>query len=74
LGIIIGGTIGILVTLLGFQFDYRLSLLLLVPLIIDGMSQVSGKRESTSLIRFLTGFLFGVGLQSIVGIILMLLR
>jgi uncharacterized membrane protein len=74
LGIVVGGTVGILISLLGFRFDALLSLPLLVPLIIDGVSQASGKRESTNLIRFVTGFLFGFGLQSIVGTIVTLLR
>jgi len=74
LGIIIGGTLGILISLLGFRFDALLSLVLLIPLIIDGMSQAEGKRESTNLIRFGTGFLFGLGLQSVVGTIVSMLR
>ncbi|MBN1785672.1 MAG: DUF2085 domain-containing protein [Candidatus Methanofastidiosa archaeon] len=40
--------------------DYRLALLSLVPLAIDGFSQLSGLRESSNELRLLTGFLFGL--------------
>lgn len=73
LGIVPGGSSGILLSLLGFRINALLSVFLLMPLIIDGVTQASGKRESTNLIRFVTGFLFGVGLAFVVGIIVRIL-
>ena len=39
-----------------------LILFLILPLVIDGVSQLFGTRESNNLIRFFTGFLFSSGL------------
>ena len=41
--------------------DWRLWLLLIVPMAIDGLTQLVGWRESDLLLRTLTGFLFGLG-------------
>lgn len=74
LGIIIGGIIGIFFAILGHQLDTFFSLFFLLPLIVDGLYQAVRKRESSNLKRIITGFIFGFGLQSIVGIIVMQLR
>lgn len=52
-----------------FIRDFKLSIFLLgifllLPLIIDGYTQLKGLRESTNTLRVLTGLLFGLG-QSI---------
>lgn len=41
--------------------DWRLWLLLIVPMAIDGLTQLVGWRESDLLLRTLTGILFGLG-------------
>ena len=41
--------------------DWRLWLLLILPMAIDGLTQLVGWRESDLLLRTLTGFLFGLG-------------
>jgi uncharacterized membrane protein len=41
--------------------DWRLWLLLIVPMALDGGTQLFGWRESDLLLRTLTGFLFGLG-------------
>ena len=41
--------------------DWRLWLLLIVPMAIDGLTQLVGWRESDLVLRTLTGFLFGLG-------------
>jgi len=43
------------------------ALFLLVPLIIDGVSQNLGYRESTNLIRIVTGILFSLGFIYLMG-------
>ena len=58
-GILVGYPIGIY--LLWTPLYPFLSLLLMIPLIIDGTGQYYGKWISNNLRRFVTGFWFGVG-------------
>ena len=39
-----------------------LSMALMIPVAIDGFTQYFGPRESTNTLRFLTGFIGGIGL------------
>ena len=39
-----------------------LSMILMIPVAVDGMTQYFGPRESTNAIRFVTGFIGGIGL------------
>ena len=45
------------------------SIILIIPTVIDGLTQAYFNRESTNLIRFITGFISGLGLMSIIHII-----
>ena len=63
LGILIGGTIGLILVINKYQIEIIWSVLLILPLIIDGFSQALKYRESNNVIRLITGFLFGLGLQ-----------
>ncbi len=75
LGIVIGGIFGLLLfALYAYHVGEFFSLLFLLPLIIDGLFQAFGKRESTNTTRFVTGFIFGFGLQAIVGSVVHLIR
>ena len=38
------------------------SMVLMIPVAIDGVTQYFGPRESTNSLRFVTGFIGGVGL------------
>ena len=38
------------------------SMILMIPVAIDGTTQYFGPRESTNTLRFITGFVGGVGL------------
>ncbi len=40
--------------------DYKVVLLALLPLAIDGITQLLGFRESTNMLRLVTGMLFGI--------------
>ncbi|HOP08716.1 MAG TPA: DUF2085 domain-containing protein [Candidatus Methanofastidiosa archaeon] len=40
--------------------DFKVVLLSLVPLAVDGVTQLAGFRESTNELRLVTGFLFGI--------------
>lgn len=39
-----------------------LSMILMIPVAIDGFTQYFGPRESTNTLRFITGFIGGIGL------------
>ncbi len=61
-----GELLGILVyPIFGFFFDIsvKLSLIIMLPMIIDGFVQLLTKYESTNIRRFITGFLFGFSLM-----------
>jgi uncharacterized membrane protein len=61
-----GELIGIILTPFVYAFLKRFPiwvfLILLIPLIIDGLVQAKTKYESNNIRRLLTGFLFGIGL------------
>lgn len=52
-----------------FLFFYtpsiKIAFLLMISMIMDGFIQMFSKYESTNIRRFITGFLFGVGLTTI---------
>jgi uncharacterized membrane protein len=74
LGILLGGFTGIFLAIIGYNLNIVISFLFLIPLIIDGLLQAYGFRESNNLIRIVTGFLFGFGLQSIIGTLVIFLK
>ena len=39
-----------------------ISMILMIPVAVDGMTQYFGPRESTNTLRFITGFIGGIGL------------
>ena len=39
-----------------------ISMVLMIPVAIDGLTQYFGPRESTNALRFATGFIGGIGL------------
>ncbi|WP_298499159.1 DUF2085 domain-containing protein [uncultured Methanobrevibacter sp.] len=47
-----------------------ISMILLIPVTVDGVTQYFGPRESTNPIRFITGFIGGIGLIIFMKIIL----
>jgi uncharacterized membrane protein len=62
LGAVIGGMIAIILRFGGFLFPVILSVVFVIPLIIDGLHQAIFKKESNNLLRFITGILCGYGL------------
>lgn len=60
-GILIGYLIGILYAIFYGKIALYFSIILLIPLIIDGSVQLAGKWKSTNRRRLLTGILAGVG-------------
>lgn len=56
------GYIASFVLLGRIEINYWMCILLLLPMAIDGLSQLKGKRESTQFLRVTTGFLGGIGI------------
>jgi len=44
-----------------FKINYILTVLLFLPTALDGLTQLFGFRESTNLLRLVTGFPYGIG-------------
>ena len=57
-----------------YRIDLIWSVLLLLPLVLDGFLQAFHFHESNNAIRLVTGFLFGVGLQFFLVIVMTVLR
>ncbi len=49
--------------------NFLFSIILIIPTVIDGLTQAYFDRESTNSLRFITGLMSGIGLMSIVHII-----
>lgn len=47
------------------QLDWRVALVILLPMIVDGFVQALTRYESTNVRRFVTGALFGFGLYQL---------
>jgi len=64
-----GLTIGVLgfivLALLSLQIPLSAGLALMVPMLIDGGSQLFNMRESNNALRFMTGLFFAFGLMSL---------
>lgn len=70
LGVYLGLIPSLFLFLFNLSIPFPLFIFLLSPLFIDGFTQLNGFRESTNVIRLLTGIFFTVGLQPIVKVIL----
>ena len=60
-GIFIGQIIGVLCIVLGLRIDFLWSIVLILPMAIDGLIQLMKIMESNNFRRFITGFISGVG-------------
>jgi len=60
-GIFSGFFIGAILRLIGVSFPLLISLVLIIPLIIDGFTQLFGFRESNNIFRLVSGIIFGIG-------------
>lgn len=64
-----GELVGLIICCILFWFwkpELPLSIILMIPLIIDGFVQLWTKYESTNIRRFITGILFGIGFPAFV--------
>lgn len=59
-----GELVGIIISpfLWNYIINYKVAILLMLPMIIDGFLQLLTNYESTNLKRFFTGLLFGISL------------
>lgn len=57
---LLGGVGGVSLILIRQKIPLVIGVILCLPLVFDGFSQLLGYRESNNLIRFITGFLFGL--------------
>jgi len=62
IGIFFGGIIGIGFITFNVHIPISSAIVLIIPLIVDGLTQAAGLRESTNVLRLLTGVLFGFAL------------
>jgi len=69
-GIIVGFMSFLLLFLLNFVIPQILALVLILPLLIDGFSQLFSFRKSNDVIRLITGALFTPGLLSLMAVLL----
>jgi uncharacterized membrane protein len=74
LGILLGGAAGLVCVICHVRIDPVLSLLLLLPLVVDGFLQLLRERESTNAVRLATGFLFGLGLQFFLAVVFAVMK
>lgn len=51
------------------RFNLLITILLIFPAVIDGLTQAIFKRESNNILRVTTGFIYGVGIMSLASII-----
>jgi uncharacterized membrane protein len=65
LGILLGFFVGSCYRIFFNAFPLISGFILMIPLVIDGFSQLLGHRESNNGIRLITGFLFGFGMTII---------
>jgi uncharacterized membrane protein len=59
-GLWLGFAMGLLSRFAGLQAPPAFAVTLMLPLIIDGLTQLVGHRESNNQLRLLTGVLFGI--------------
>jgi len=60
-GICVGASMTFFLLLLNITVPALLSGILILPLLIDGFSQLFGLRESNNTVRLLTGIIFSIG-------------
>jgi uncharacterized membrane protein len=63
-GLLLGFFGFIWLTLFQVHIPAMAVILLMVPMVIDGISQLAGFRESNNVVRLLTGFMFTFGFMS----------
>lgn len=68
-GIFMGFLIAIILYSFKVAFPIQIALLMIIPLIVDGITQTYGLRESNNSLRIITGIFFSLGLFSLIELI-----
>jgi uncharacterized membrane protein len=68
-GLAVGGALGLVLNCTYISFPPIPAALLLIPMLLDGFSQAFWLRISNNPLRFVTGFLFGLGMPSMLNFI-----
>jgi len=63
-GLYMGAIVSLFLSLIGLVLSPYLGLVLVLPMLLDGFSQLLGFRESNNVTRLLTGLLFSMGFIS----------
>lgn len=61
LGVYLGAALGVIIVLVLAGPSPLLGLVLMAPLVVDGLTQTFLERESTNVLRLVTGLAFGIG-------------
>ncbi|WP_350342661.1 DUF2085 domain-containing protein [Proteinivorax tanatarense] len=64
-GIIIGELLSFLWFIMGIRFSWLFLLMLMIPMVVDGMLQLTTSYLSSNIKRVSTGILFGIGFMQI---------
>jgi uncharacterized membrane protein len=64
-GLWLGFVMGLLVRVAGLHIPLILAFVLMLPLAVDGLTQLAGYRESNNRLRLLSGVLFGIATNMI---------
>jgi uncharacterized membrane protein len=64
-GLWLGFVMGLLVRVAGLHIPLILAFVLMLPLTVDGLTQLAGYRESNNRLRLLSGVLFGIATNMI---------
>jgi uncharacterized membrane protein len=66
MGLLFGGILGILLMWIRIEIPIILLILLMIPMLIDGFTQLFYWRESNNVIRFFSGLGFGFSVPLII--------
>lgn len=73
-GIFIGQIIGVICIVLGLRINFIWSIVLILPMAIDGLIQLMKIMESNNIRRFITGFISGVGYMYLLFDIILIIK
>lgn len=73
-GIFVGQIIGLICIILGFRINLLWSLVLIIPMAIDGLVQLMKIMQSNNIRRFITGSISGIGYTNLLFNIIVIIK
>ncbi|TFH54345.1 MAG: DUF2085 domain-containing protein [Methanothrix sp.] len=70
IGILFGEILAIILFTFNYLMNFTIFFIFTIPLIIDGLTQLLNLRKSNNLLRLITGLLFGIGINYLLGLFL----